>query len=187
MSFEEKKHPKMPYTLTPTRPVGKIVMGEEVAELPERKLNLFAQLVSTELTRHPLTMIQFSPSELLQAMREGRAVLYLDDKEDPEGFAQIWDLEQNPNGQRVLEFGSWVSLVEGEGLGSIVLDAGRQLASRLDPHAQLLALVEPENAKAQRVITKVGGIYTGMGPSTGLRTPGGAPLDMMVFDITKRV
>lgn len=155
---------------------NKIIMGKVVQGLSEDKLWTYVKIISGALAKHISTMVQFTPDKLLEAMGQGRAVLCLGVEEDLLGFGQIW-----PYKQKSYEFGSWLSFKRGA--GKVVLAAARDLGLDLFPGTQLLALVEPENMGAQRVIEKMG--FQPELAMSHLLVKG--PTLMKKYDITKRV
>lgn len=167
----------------PVKPTSKIVMGNDVQEIPEDKLLAYAIKISGALAEHPLTMIQKNPGELLEAMKQGSTILYLETKTVKLlGFGRIWEYKKDEVGQQIYEFGSWLSFEKGA--GKVVLAAARDLSSKLFPGKQLVALVEPENKKAQVVIEQFLDVSFEMGESH-LLTKG--PTLMKKYDLTKRI
>lgn len=155
---------------------NQIIMGKAVQGLSEDKLWTYAGKISGALAEHCSTMVQFTPDKILEAMNQGRAVLYLGVKAELFGFGQIWSY-----GQNTYEFGSWLSFEKGA--GRVVLTAARDLSMNLFPEAQLVALVEPENISAQTVIEQLG-VQPELATSHLLVK---GPTLMKKYDITKRV
>lgn len=163
-----------------------LYLGDEVNLLPESRKSQITVQVSKRLKDFPFTMIQYSPETLLQAMGEGRTIVCLGQQgEKLLAFAQIWHYEQNLSGQEVYEFGSWLSFERG-GHGRKVLIAARELGFDLFPNSQLIAIVENYNTIAQRIIMEEGGVFLSHKYSEHLRTQGGLPAFMQIYDITKK-
>lgn len=165
------------------KPTSKIVMGKDIREISENKLLIYAIKISGALAEHPLTMIQKNHRELLEVMRQGRAILYLEtETANLLGFGRIWEYKKDEVGQQIYEFGSWLSFEKGA--GKVVLAAARDLSFNLFPGKQLVALVEPGNKKAQGVIEEFLDVAFEWDESH-LLTKG--PILMKKYDLTKRI
>lgn len=156
--------------------------GVAVTYLPERVKLAGAFKVSNALAEHPFTMLQYSPEQILESMDQGRSVIALGKGLEVAGFAQIWKYGSNKDGQQILEFGSWLSF--GWGYGEKLLLESVALAGRINPKAQLVAIVEWGNIRAQTVFNKVGATEIGSNFSPAIRTVEGEVASMKIFDIT---
>lgn len=168
----------------PTK-VGVLLYGKEVLELDTSTLASFAERISLELKTHPHTMLQYNPFELLQSMREGRFIFCVDQQNRSQLLAsgQLWIYDQDPStGQDIYEFGSWLSFEKG-GYGKEILLASQSLIKVINPRAQLIAIVEEQNIRAQNLIEILGGIKIGEKYSTELKKPGGLSAFMYIYDI----
>ena len=161
----------------------KIIMGEGVKQLPQVKLLEYGFQVSKGLAAHPYTMVQFNPNQIVEAMNQGRTILYLDKKGDLLAFGQIWHYGQSSTGQEIKEFGSWMSFKKG-GFGVSVLKAVRDLHFHLYPLSQLVAIVELDNKKAQKIIEDLLRVKSKSTLSKFLKTKDGKPALMRIYDIT---
>lgn len=161
----------------------KIIMGEDVRQLPQDKLLQYAYQVAKGLASHPYTMVQFNSNQIAEVMNEGRTILCLDKKGNLLSFGQIWHYGQNRKGQHIKEFGSWLSFKKG-GFGQLILKAARDLHANLYPDSQLVAIVELENKKAQRVIEDLLKVKSEFTYSKFLKTKNGQPALMKIYDIT---
>lgn len=129
-------------------------------------------------------MLQYSPTDILKAMMEGRAVVATDSNSNELlGFAQLWKYGVTPERKDIYEFGSWLSFAKRT--GRWVLTAGTLLGSQIDSSAQVIAIVEHSNARAQETITRVGGIFLNSAISDKLVTKEGLPAPIKIFDISK--
>ncbi len=140
--------------------------------------------VSEELTNHPNTMLQFTPDEILESIKKGWAVLALDGNMKLAGSARLWQYGFNEDGQQILEFGSWLSFIKGQGLGEKILKETVGLGKIIDPKAQIVAIVEKENKRAQEILDKVGGKIIGTKLQPAIRTVEGEDASMIIYDIT---
>ncbi len=162
-----------------------VIMGQEIKILPEVPRNQIAFLISNELTKHPNTMFQYSPEDIMKSMQEGRAIICLDKQTSKLlAFGQIWHYGQNLEGQYVYEFGSWLSFAKG-GFGSEVLNNATKLHHQKFPSSQLVAIVEYYNLIAQRIIEQSGGTLLSYKYSEYLKTQDGMPAFMRIYDITQ--
>lgn len=162
---------------------SEIIMGEDVKKLPQDQLLDYADQVSKRLAMYPYTMVQFKPSQIIEAMNAGRAILCLDKKGNLLAFGQIWHYGQSSTSQQIKEFGSWVSFKQG-GFGVLVLKSARILHSDLYPLAQLVAIVELGNNKAQKVIEGLLRVKSEPTYSKFLKTKDGKSALMKMYDIT---
>lgn len=163
---------------------GKIIMGEDVKQLPQDRLLEYADQVSQGLTAHPYTMVQFNPMQIMEAMNAARTILCLDKEGNLLAFGQIWHYGQSAKGQQIKEFGSWMSFKKG-GFGVLVLKQVRELHADLYPGSQLVAIVELENKKAQELIEELLRVKSQPTYSKFLKTKNGQPALMKMYDITK--
>ncbi len=161
----------------------KIIMGEAVKQLPQDRLLGYANQISQGLSVHPYTMVQFSPNQIVEAMNDGRTILCLDNKGNLLAFGQIWHYGQNSTGQEIKEFGSWLSFKPG-GFGVLILKSARDLHLDLYPGSQLIAIVELENKKAQKVIEGMLRVKSKPTYSKFLKTKNNKPALMKMYDIT---
>lgn len=162
---------------------AEILVGTQVAKIPEGKLYQYASSVSSSLATHPHTMLQFFPETILEHMKKGQTILTVSSQMDLLAFAQLWKYGVGVAGNPIYEFGSWLSFAKG-GYGKQVLLEAPSLGKSLDPNAQVVAIVEEENAKAQGIILGVGGKKINMCNSPVIKSPSGEPAQMKVFDIT---
>lgn len=160
-----------------------IMMGEAVGLHGGLRLNDYAQRVSHELSQRPNTMLQYTPENIYRAMLEGRTVVATDLYNDQLlAFAQLWKYGVNSNGKDIYEFGSWLSFSRGG--GRQVLTAGSMLGHQIDSSAQVIAIVEHSNARAQQTITQVGGIFLHSAISEKLVTKAGTPAPIKIYDVS---
>lgn len=129
-------------------------------------------------------MVQFAPEELLKTINQGKAILCLDGRGELLAFGQIWHYGQNPDGNYIKEFGSWISFKKGFGL--LILEAARELHTSLYPDSSFVAIVEIDNKKAQKIIEKVSGVQSSLAYSKFLKTKNDKPALMKMYDITKK-
>lgn len=162
---------------------GKIIMGEGVKQLPQERILEYAYQVSKGLAVHPYTMVQFSPNQIIKAMNAGRTILCSDKSGNLLAFGQIWHYGQSPGGQEIKEFGSWISFKQ-RGFGVLILKSARALHSNLYPNSQLIAIVELENKKAQKIIERLLRVNSEPTYSRFLKTKNGKPALMKMYDIT---
>lgn len=167
---QEKYHPAFLYS------------GETVQFISEKARRFYALRVSYELALRPYTMLQFTPERILDAMRQRCSVLTIGEDGKLAGFAQLWQYGFTESGRQILEFGSWLSFQSGQ--GNIVLKEAVQLGKRIDPNAQIVAIVEEENARAQEILKKCGAKEIGGKFSPYIRTIEGEAAYMKIFDIT---
>lgn len=167
---QEKYHPAFLYS------------GDAVRFIPEKMRHSYALGISNELTLHPYTMLQFTQERIVEAMEQGCSVLTIGEDGKLAGFAQLWQYGFNENGQQILEFGSWLSFQKG--LGEKILIEGIKLGKQIDQNAQIVAIVEQENVRAQEVLTKCGAIEIGGKFSPYIRTVEGEAAYMKIFDVT---
>lgn len=160
-----------------------IMMGEAVGLHSSLRLNDYAQRVSYELSLRPNTMLQYTPENIFRAMMEGRTVVATDLHNDKLlAFAQLWKYGVNSNGKDIYEFGSWLSFSRGG--GRQVLTAGSILGHQIDSTAQIIAIVEHSNDRAQQTITQVGGIFLNSAISDKLVTKEGVPAPIKIYDVS---
>ncbi|MBI2593860.1 hypothetical protein HYW44_04435 [Candidatus Daviesbacteria bacterium] len=166
-----------------------VVLGGSVRLLGEKRLEMYAGLVSEKLAHHPNTMLQYSPPEIFKAMIDRRSVVITNPRTgNLLAFAQVWKYGSN-DGRDIYEFGSWSAYKDDEyknGNGRLALLAGPILVREIDPSAQAIAIVEKTNKKAQKIITDFGGIEIEGEWSPYLRTVEGETAYMKKFDITMR-
>lgn len=160
-----------------------LITGNAANFLPEEVSIACAYKVSEALMGHSNTMLQYQPAEILDSIKKGWAVMALGEDLQPVGFAQFWQYGFNEDGQQILEFGSWLSFKDG--VGEKVLKEAICLGKKINPHAQLVAIVEEENLKAQDILKKVGAEEIGSKFSPIIRTVEGEAAFMKIFDIGK--
>ena len=162
-----------------------VMIGEAVGLHPSQRLFSYADRISDELSRRPNTMLQYSPANILDAMMEGRAVVSTDlENNELLGFAQLWKYGVTPDKKDIYEFGSWLSFAKGS--GRRVLTAGTLLGSQIDPLAQVIAIVEHSNVRAQTTIKSAGGIFISSAISEKLITREGKPAPIKIYDVSKK-
>ncbi len=157
--------------------------GNDTGFMPEVIRHACAVRVSEELASHPYTMLQFSPESIMDAMQQGRSALALGSDGNLAGFAQLWQYGITETGRQILEFGSWLSFQKG--LGEKILRRVVVLGGKIDPDAQIVAIVEEENEKAQTTLIRVGGKIIGTKLQPAIRTVAGEAAHMKIFDITE--
>lgn len=167
---QEKYYPSLLYS------------GDAVRYLAEEIKLSCALCVNEALALHPHTMLQFTPGQIVDAMEHGCSVLAIGENGQLAGFAQLWQYGFNQNGQQILEFGSWLSFQKG--LGEKILKEAVILGKKVDPQAQLIAIVEEENSRAQEILQKNGALEIGGKFSPYIRTVQGEAAFMKIFDIT---
>lgn len=151
--------------------------------LPEEVKSACATWVSEKLSKCPNTMLQFTPAQILEAINKGWSVVALGQSQQQVGFAQFWQYGFNENGQQILEFGSWLSFRKG--CGAKILKEAIYLGKRINPTAQIIAIAEEENLKAQAILMKAGASEIGSKFSPAIRTVEGEAAFMKIFDITR--
>lgn len=149
--------------------------------VPEEVKSTCITFVGERLPKHPNTMLQFTPDQILESINSGRAIIALEDQEVV-GFGQLWQYGFNQDGQQILEFGSWLSIRSG--CGARILREAISLGKRIDPTAQLIAITEKENLRVQDVLREAGAKELYSKPSPVIRTVEGEAALMKVFDIT---
>lgn len=167
---QEKQHPPLLYS------------GDAVRFIPEKIRQACALGVSDALALHPYTMLQFTQERIAEVMEQGCSVIAIGEDGQLAGFAQLWQYGFNENGQQILEFGSWLSFQNGQ--GQRILLEGLKLGKLIDPEAQIIAIVEEENTRAQEILKKCGATETGGKFSPYIRTVEGEAAFMKIFDIT---
>lgn len=181
-----KRLEHLDYQILSTQPL--VAVGEAVGLHPSLRLASYADQISEKLAANPNTMLQYSPIQILHSMMEGRAVVVTDlETNKLLAFAQIWKYGETGAGKNIYEFGSWLSFKEKNeknGEGQLALNAGMILGRLIDPEAQIIAIVESKNVKAQKIITGVGGIEIEGKFSPVLRTVEGEPAWMKRYDIS---
>lgn len=160
-----------------------LIVGDAARFLPEEVVASCAHKISEALLAHPNTMLQYKPDEILDSIQKGWAVVALGKGFQTVGFAQFWEYGFNEDGQQILEFGSWLSFREG--VGGKILKQAISLGKRINPNAQLIAIAEEENLKAQGILKKMGSEEIGSKFSPVIRTVKGEAARMKIFDITK--
>ncbi len=159
--------------------------GGTATLVPERVKLACAAKVSEALSEHPNTMLQFTPGQILESVNKGWTVLALGENLELVGFAQLWQYGFNENGQQILEFGSWLSFRSG--CGEKLLKEAVYLGRKINPAAQVVAIVERENLKAQEVLQQVGAEEIGSQFSPVIRTVEGEAAFMKIFDLREVV
>lgn len=156
-----------------------ILSGVDVCLLPVMQLRSYAEKISGKLAKHPNTMLQYSPEQLLKAMMEDRTVVAMDISTNQLfGFAQLW--KYSPG---VWEFGSWLSFVPG--IGRPILLAGSLIGYQIDSQAQIIAIVEKSNEPAKKSITRMGWKWIDEKDSEKLVNPGSLqPAKMDIYDVS---
>ena len=162
-----------------------LVSGNAANFLPEEVSIACAYKVSEALTGHLSTMLQYSPNEILDSIKKGWTVMALGEDFQTVGFAQFWEYGINKKGQQILEFGSWLSFRDG--VGEKVFTEAISLGKKINPTAQLIAIVEQENLKAQAILTKVGAEEIGTKFSPVIRTVEGEAAFMKIFQISHNI
>lgn len=159
-----------------------LIPGNAARLLPEEVKLECADKVSHALTEHPYTMLQFAPFQIVKAMERGWTVIALEKGFKVVGFAQFWQYGFNEDGQQILEFGSWLSFRSG--VGEKILMEAIRLGKKINPKAQLVAIVEEENLRAREILQKVGAEEIGNKFSPVIRTVEGEAAFMKIYDIT---
>lgn len=156
-----------------------IFAGAQINLLPETLSQSYSVKISDKLSKHPNTMLQYSPGELYKAMMEDRAVVAINETNNQlMGFAQLW--KYSPG---VWEFGSWISFVSG--IGKPILLAGSLVGYQIDPEAQIIAIVEKSNKPAKKSIENMGWKWIGQKYSNQLVNPGSLqPASMDIYDVS---
>lgn len=160
-----------------------ILTGFNAGLLPANLLEKNTQKISSELAKHPNTMLQYTEAELIKSINEGRSILALGKSNKLIGYGQLWEYGINSEGNQIFEFGSWLSFKPG--VGSRILIEAAKLGKKLNPKAQLVAITEEENLKAQQIILKAGGLEIGSKFSPVIRTVEGEAASMKIFDISQ--
>lgn len=165
------------------QPLTILVPGHAASFAPEGVKLAGALKVSEALSGHPNTMLQFTPDQILESIDSGWSVLALGENLELVGFAQVWQYGFNEGGQQILEFGSWLSFRNG--CGEKLLKATACLGKKINPTAQIVAIVEQDNLKAQEILVEVGAEEIGSKFSPVIRTVEGEAAFMKIFDITE--
>lgn len=160
-----------------------LIPGNAAFYVPEGVKLACTQKISASLTEHPNTMLQFTPDQILDSINKGSAVIALGEGLEIVGFAQLWQYGFNENGQQILEFGSWLSFRNG--CGEKLLKEAVYLGTKINPTAQIVAIVEEENLKALEILKKVGAEEIGYKFSPVIRTVEGEAAFMKIFDVTR--
>ncbi len=163
--------------------IPQILSGHEISRLPERFIVAYGEYVSDALKTHPYTMLQYTPEELIASMQSGTSIVALAPDMRLAGFAHLWRIDPNSYEKPRLEFGSWLSFNR-HAAGEQILRAGTALGRKIDPEAQIVAVVETGNLHAKEVIINTGGKEVGGTTSCNITTPEGTPAQMQIFDIT---
>ena len=150
--------------------------------VPEEIRQICAFGVSDALANHPYTMLQFTPNQIFESIENGRAVVALEENLTFVGFAQLWQYGFTEGGRQITEFGSWLSFQKGQ--GETILREGIKLGKRIDPEAQIVAIVEENNIRAQDILLGCGGKEIGGKFSPYIRTVEGKAAYMKIYDIT---
>lgn len=136
-----------------------VFKGQELGGLPLSDKLKFAGQISAELKKHPGTMLQYNPQEIVGFMDSGLSAIALNPQNQHElgayGRLHPWE-RTNTNAQLVFEFRTWISAVKGNGIN--VLKAALELGKEIDPHSQLIAIVEANNSRANMLFQKFGGL-----------------------------
>jgi hypothetical protein len=139
---------------------GEIIRGSEVASLPVSLQQKYIDQVVEKLSESKWTKPQ-SVASIENAIRGARAIICHDlNAEELLAFGKLEYFGVNDAKQVIYEFGSWISF-KGNGYGAQVLNAARDLAAEQFPYARLIAIVRPENLKAQNIITENDGHKVG--------------------------
>lgn len=183
MVFVEQEKKNNPTMSEQMQQLTFLIPGAAATYLPERVKQSCALLVSAALSNHPCTMLQFTPDQILESIAKGRVVLALGENLKFVGFAQLWQYGFNEDGQQILEFGSWLSFRSG--CGEKLLKEAIYLGTKINPTAQIVAIVEEENLKALGILKEVGAEEIGSKFSPVIRTVEGEAACMKIFDITR--
>lgn len=159
------------------------IKGSDASCMPELIKIVCALKVSQALSEHPNTMFQFTPEQIVKSIDKGFTVIALGVGLEVVGFAQLWQYGFNEDGQQILEFGSWLSFKKG--CGAKILKEAIYLGKRINPTAQIIAIVEEENLKAQAILMNAGASEIGSKFSPAIRTVEGEAAFMKIFDITR--
>lgn len=144
---------------------GKVLIGDNLSGLPDELLQEYGAQVSLALSQHTDTMLQYAAEEIVDIVKEGRAVMVIntDDHLACLAFAQIspWVNEQ---GEVVAaEFRSWKSWSPHQGIPALI--GGVNLSEQLFPGVPAYGIVEAGNIKAQKKFLEAGATsYEGMPP-----------------------
>lgn len=165
--------------------------GGALMNLDNRKLFRIAGVVSGELEDRPDTMIRYSESDLYQSMAQGRAACVIDSQGELTAFAQYWpyevenDGDEDFEGKKVFEVGSWLSFgsEQGKGQGTKVFQACLAVGKMLHPDAQFIAIVEKSRTDTARIIEKMGGIRIGEKNTQHVTRNGGSKAEMDIFSM----
>lgn len=140
--------------------IGKILMGSKLLALPDSRLLGYGFQISQALTSHQVTMLQYTPEQLVEIMREERAVVIIDPMDQGRcwAFAQIspWT-ETDGNGGNIVkavEFRSWKSWQSKQ--GAVALQGAVRLSAIRYPGIPLYAVVEANNTKAREILLESG-------------------------------
>ncbi len=160
-----------------------LISGSVATYIPERVKLACALKISESLSQYPNTMLQFTPDQILDSINKGWSVIALGAKLKAVGFAQLWQYGFNEDGQQILEFGSWLSFRKG--WGTKIFKEAICLGKEINPAAQIVAIVEQENLKAQAILMKAGASEIGSKFSPAIKTVEGEAAFMKIFDITQ--
>jgi RimJ/RimL family protein N-acetyltransferase len=163
-----------------------VAVGATITNFSEQQRGEFADVINTQLRRHPYRMRQLPVKNLEESMAKGRFVFVLGQQQELLACSQIWPLPNNPS---VYECGTWLSFANQrykKGIGALALREAAKLALTLPQTKLVIALVEQQNEKAQEVLQKLGGkLLPGIRESDYVKTSDGQPAMMRVFNITK--
>lgn len=167
--------------------------GESVKGLERGRKMDIANLVSTKLTEHPNTMIQYSPDAIFKSMNEGRAACVLDLSGKLKAFAQYWPYDVDNTGDEmmndlnVFEVGSWLSFSEGpeKGHGKKVFEAAWAAGRETHPDAGFIAIVEEGNQRAGGILRSVGGEWLSYKESKQVQAVSKRPALMSIYRLNE--
>lgn len=169
--------------------IGRIFTANELSEIPHAQLVGYGYQVSQALAYHRETMLQYTEEQLVEIMREGRAVIVVNPEDHDKcwAFAQISPWTQTDNNgkivEKAVEFRSWTSRKPNQGvralIGAVALSAIRY------PGVPLYAVVEFNNVKAQKILTEAGAQTVPMPSSMNVELKAGEkPAEVITFDLS---
>jgi len=169
-----------------------MLSGDAVKQLPDIIKAGIAEFICQRLLleAHVYTMLPFTKDELMYNMENGMTIVAFTQKAHLAGFGQVWPLNRfwrsgvNLQGQKIIESGTWFSFRGGEGIGEKIMKETVKLGRSIDPNAQIVAIIEEGNEKAQRLPEKNGAEKIGFKFSPIIPNQSGNAAFMHVYDIT---
>lgn len=164
---------------------GKILIGEALTGLSDEVLFGYGSQVSEALSMHRDTMLQYTSAQLVDIIREGRAVVVAGDAGACYAFAQLSPWINNRNGHEfvaAVEFRSWKSWRKNNGV--FALRGGIELSRQIYPGVPVYAVAEVGNEKAQKIFESEGAVLLPGMPDSMQVELGDGQANVKVFALT---